>query len=147
MIVGLACVASLATPSNAATTEAGQKGARIYCFMRNNGNEHEVSWTAAYALIKRQGNGLFKTSPKHGAVMIIEAVVQNPNDYKDRNQKYCQPKSLIIKIGKIKLRHSYCSFFIYATCHKIYLTTFMKIILVFCGYTTPPLHLHGIHEE
>ena len=81
MILGLACITALGTPSNATITEAGKKGAKIYCFMRNSGNEHEVSWTAAYALIKRQGNGLFKTSPKHGAIMIIEAVVENPNDY------------------------------------------------------------------
>ena len=51
--------------------------------MRNNGNVHEVSWTAAYALIKRQSAGLFKTSPEHAAVMITEAVVQNPGTYPD----------------------------------------------------------------
>ena len=49
--------------------------------MRNNGNNHEVSWDAAYSLMKRQTNNLFKTSPKHAAVMIVESVVQNPNDY------------------------------------------------------------------
>ena len=31
----------------------GAKGARVYCSMRSSGNSHEVSWTAAYALIKR----------------------------------------------------------------------------------------------
>jgi hypothetical protein len=61
----------------------GGKGAQVYCFMRNNGNVHEVSWTAAYALIKRQSAGLFKTSPEHAAVMITEAVVQNPGTYPD----------------------------------------------------------------
>ena len=40
------------------------KGAQVYCFMRNSGNNHEVSWLAAYALIKRQSASLFKTSPK-----------------------------------------------------------------------------------
>ncbi|KEF42374.1 MAG: penicillin amidase [Cyanobium sp. CACIAM 14] len=61
----------------------GGKGAQVYCFMRNNGNVHEVSWTAAYALIKRQSAGVFKTSPEHAAVMITEAVVQNPGTYPD----------------------------------------------------------------
>ena len=40
-----------------------KKGAKIYCFMRSSGNDHEVSWNAAYAVIKRQRSGLFKTSP------------------------------------------------------------------------------------
>jgi malate/lactate dehydrogenase len=62
---------------------AGNKGAQVYCFMRNNGTIHEVSWAAAYALIKRQGSNLFKTSPEHAAVMITEAVVQNPNAFPD----------------------------------------------------------------
>jgi len=51
--------------------------------MRSNGNIHEVSWAAAYALVKRQSASLFKTSPEHAAVMITEAVVQNPNAYAD----------------------------------------------------------------
>jgi hypothetical protein len=51
--------------------------------MRNNGNIHEVSWAAAYALVKRQSASLFKTSPEHAAVMITEAVVQNPNAFPD----------------------------------------------------------------
>lgn len=62
---------------------AGNKGAQVYCFMRNNGNSHEVSWAAAYALIKRQSASLFKTSPENGAVMITESVVQNPGTYPD----------------------------------------------------------------
>jgi len=62
---------------------AGNKGAQVYCFMRNNGTIHEVSWAAAYALVKRQGSNLFKTSPEHAAVMITEAVVQNPNAFPD----------------------------------------------------------------
>jgi hypothetical protein len=61
----------------------GAKGAQVYCFMRNNGNSHEVSWAAAYALIKRQSASLFKTSPENGAVMITESVVQNPGTYPD----------------------------------------------------------------
>jgi len=42
-----------------------------------------VSWDAAYAVIKRQSDKLFKTSPEHAAVMITEAVVQNPSVYPD----------------------------------------------------------------
>jgi hypothetical protein len=61
----------------------GGKGAQVYCFMRNSGNNHEVSWLAAYALIKRQSASLFKTSPEHAAVMITEAVVQNPGTFPD----------------------------------------------------------------
>jgi len=62
---------------------AGNKGAKIYCYMRNAGNTHKVSWEAAYALIKRQNPSLFKTSPEHAAVMITEAVVNNPSAYPD----------------------------------------------------------------
>ncbi|WP_411869984.1 DUF6554 family protein [Vulcanococcus limneticus] len=65
-----------------ADTPAG-KGAQVYCFMRGAGNNHEVSWTAAYSLIKRQSASLFKTSPEHAAVMITEAVVQNPGTFPD----------------------------------------------------------------
>ena len=36
-----------------------EKGAKIYCFMRSSGNDHTVSWNAAYAVIKRQGSGVF----------------------------------------------------------------------------------------
>jgi len=61
----------------------GAKGARVYCSMRSSGNSHEVSWTAAYALIKRQSASLFKTSPEHAAVMITEAVVNNPGSFPD----------------------------------------------------------------
>ena len=49
--------------ARAASPTTGSKGADIYCFMRTNGNSHEVSWEAAYAVIKRQSIGLFKTSP------------------------------------------------------------------------------------
>ncbi len=61
----------------------GGKGAKVYCYMRSNGNHHEVSWKASYALLKRQSNSMFKTSPKHAAVMITEAVVQEPDKYPD----------------------------------------------------------------
>jgi hypothetical protein len=69
-------------PAAVAQTESpGAKGAQIYCYMRASGNTHAVSWAAAYALIKRQSASLFKTSPTHAAVMITEAVVQNPNTF------------------------------------------------------------------
>jgi hypothetical protein len=62
---------------------AGAKGAQMYCFMRASGNSHQVSWDAAYALIKRQSDSVFKTSPEHASVMIAEAVVQNPGKFPD----------------------------------------------------------------
>lgn len=71
--------------ANELNTQGG-KGARIYCYMRNSGNAHEVSWNASYALIKRQTNSMFKTSPKHAAVMITEAVVQQPDKYPNCGQ-------------------------------------------------------------
>ena len=63
-----------------------EKGAKIYCFMRATGNDHKVSWNAAYAVIKRQRSGLFKTSPEHASVMITEAVVQDPGNFPDCGQ-------------------------------------------------------------
>lgn len=66
------------SPAVAAGETTGAKGAQVYCFLRANGNSHEVSWAAAYALIKRQSAGLFKTSPEHAAVMITESVVGDP---------------------------------------------------------------------
>ena len=56
-------------------------GAQIYCVMRDGGNEHEPSWQAAYEAIKHNKAGLFKTSPKHAAVMIVDAVVRDPEKY------------------------------------------------------------------
>lgn len=89
LATGLLCWCSLTAGSAAQPAKAssdsspGAKGAQVYCFMRNNGNNHQVSWDAAYALIKRQSASLFKTSPEHAAVMITEAVVQNPGTYPD----------------------------------------------------------------
>jgi hypothetical protein len=73
----------LTSPALAEIDTVGGKGAQVYCFMRSNGNNHEVSWSAAYALIKRQSASMFKTSPEHAAVMITEAVVQNPGTFPD----------------------------------------------------------------
>ena len=76
---------SVTSPLHAAgVTE--EKGAKIYCFMRSSGNEHEVSWNAAYAVIKRQRSGVFKTSPEHASVMITEAVVHDPGNFPDCGQ-------------------------------------------------------------
>ena len=72
----------LGRPALAAAGDSpGGKGAQVYCYMRVAGNNHEVSWIAAYALIKRQSASLFKTSPEHASVMITEAVVQNPTSF------------------------------------------------------------------
>ena len=71
-------------PAAMSTAAKGLKGAQVYCFMRANGNSHEVSWTAAYAVIKRQPNDSpFKHSPEHASVMITEAVVANPAAFPD----------------------------------------------------------------
>ena len=87
-LCALGLIGSLAGVSASAmageTTE--EKGAKIYCFMRASGNNHSVSWNASYAVIKRQGNGMFKTSPEHASVMITEAVVQDPGNFPDCGQ-------------------------------------------------------------
>ena len=66
-----------------AGNDSEDKGASVYCFMRSSGNDHSVSWNAAYALIERQGGQLFKTSPEHASVMITEAVVKDPGNFPD----------------------------------------------------------------
>ncbi len=88
LLLPLAGLAGLSLPpleAIAGTPEA-VKGAKIYCFMRNSNNDHKVSWEAAYALIKRQKSGMFKTSPEHAAVMITEAVVEDPGSYPNCGQ-------------------------------------------------------------
>ena len=78
-IICLVCSTTLGLKSNAAVTN----GADIYCFMRNGGNTHEPSWQAAYQFIKGKQQGLFKTSPKQAASLIVEQVVQDPIKYED----------------------------------------------------------------
>ena len=78
-IICAVCSITLGLQSNAAVTN----GADIYCFMRNGGNTHEPSWQAAYQFIKHKKQGLFKTSPKQAASLIVEEVVQNPTKYED----------------------------------------------------------------
>lgn len=88
LLLSLAGIAGLSlTPLEAiAGTPEAVKGAKIYCYMRSSNNDHKVSWEAAYALIKRQKSGMFKTSPEHAAVMITEAVVEDPGSYPDCGQ-------------------------------------------------------------
>jgi hypothetical protein len=83
LLAGTSLGGSLMARAADATATPGGKGAQMYCFMRAAGNSHDVSWTAAYALIKRQSASMFKTSPEHAAVMITEAVVQNPGNFPD----------------------------------------------------------------
>ena len=78
-IICLACTTTLGLRVNSAVTN----GADIYCFMRNGGNTHEPSWEAAYEFIKNKKQGLFKTSPKQAASLIVEEVVQSPVKYED----------------------------------------------------------------
>ena len=78
-IICLVCGTTLGMKTNAAVTN----GADIYCFMRNGGNTHEPSWQAAYQFIKSKKQGLFKTSPKQAASLIVEEVVQDPIKYED----------------------------------------------------------------
>tara|TARA_Y100001968_G_scaffold230176_1_gene212991 strand:- start:871 stop:1296 length:426 start_codon:yes stop_codon:yes gene_type:complete len=58
-------------------------GADIYCVMRLGGNEHERSWKAAYTNIKKQRSGIFKTSPRQAANMIVEQVVADQRKYSE----------------------------------------------------------------
>ena len=58
-------------------------GADIYCVMRRGGNNHENSWKAAYTNIKKQRSGIFKTSPRQAANMIVEQVVADPDKYSE----------------------------------------------------------------
>ena len=81
----IGALSGVTSPLQAAGT-GEVKGAKIYCFMRSSGNDHKVSWNAAYAVIKRQRSGLFKTSPEHASVMITEAVVNDPGSFPDCGQ-------------------------------------------------------------
>ena len=81
----IGALSTMTSPLQAAIATE-EKGAKIYCFMRSSGNDHEVSWKAAYAVIKRQGRSMFKTSPEHASVMITEAVVNDPGNFPDCGQ-------------------------------------------------------------
>ena len=84
-LAGLAGLSLVPLQAIAGTPDA-VKGAKVYCYMRSSNNDHKVSWEAAYALIKRQKSGMFKTSPEHAAVMITETVVEDPGSYPDCGQ-------------------------------------------------------------
>ena len=76
----LLLLASTGFFASAANAGAGI-GVDIYCVMRQGGNSHDSSWRAAYQSIKSQKQGVFKTSPKQAATMIVEAVVRNPDKF------------------------------------------------------------------
>ena len=56
-------------------------GAEIFCTMRDGGNDHESSWDAAYAYIKKQKGGFFKVSPKNAAAQITETVIRESEKF------------------------------------------------------------------
>ena len=60
---------------------ASSFGAEIFCTMRDNGNEHESSWEAAYTYIKKQKGGIFKVSPKQAASQITESVIREKENF------------------------------------------------------------------
>ena len=63
---------------------ASSFGAEIFCTMRDEGNDHESSWDAAYTYIKKQKGGLFKVSPKNAASQITETVIREKEKF-----RYC----------------------------------------------------------
>jgi hypothetical protein len=60
---------------------AGSFGAEIFCTMRDGGNDHDSSWDAAYAYIKKQKGGFFKVSPKQAAAQITESVIRDRENF------------------------------------------------------------------
>ena len=68
----------ICTPLTLTTSKvnASSFGAEIFCTMRDGGNDHESSWDAAYAYIKKQKGGIFKVSPKNAAAQITETVIR-----------------------------------------------------------------------
>ena len=63
---------------------ASSFGAEIFCTMRDNGNDHESSWEAAYTYIKKQKGGIFKVSPTQAASQITETVIREGEKF-----RYC----------------------------------------------------------
>jgi len=61
--------------------KASSFGAAIFCAMRDNGNDHESSWDAAYTYIKKQKGGFFKVSPKNAAAQITETVIREKEKF------------------------------------------------------------------
>ena len=75
--MGIFAPLTLTTPRVNASTF----GAEIFCTMRDGGNEHESSWEAAYAYIKKQKGGIFKVSPKNAAAQITETVIREKEKF------------------------------------------------------------------
>ena len=73
LTLGLLTPLIITTPK----VNAGSFGAEIFCTMRDGGNDHESSWEAAYAYIKKQKGGIFKVSPKQAAAQITESVIRD----------------------------------------------------------------------
>ena len=73
----------IVTPLTITTSKvnANTFGAEIFCTMRDGGNDHESSWEAAYAYIKKQKGGLFKVSPKNAAAQITETVIREKEKF------------------------------------------------------------------
>ena len=80
--IGFACITNSTLTSGPVLSQV-VNGADIYCLMRKGGNPHSTSWKAAYESIKIQKPGIFKTSPKQAAAMIIEEVIGDTDKYKD----------------------------------------------------------------
>jgi len=66
---------------NTVKVNAGSFGAEIFCTMRDGGNNHDSSWEAAYAYIKKQKGGIFKISPKQAAAQITESVIRDRENF------------------------------------------------------------------
>ena len=79
-------ILSIITPLALTTSKvnASSFGAEIFCTMRDEGNDHESSWDAAYTYIKKQKGGLFKVSPKNAAAQITETVIREKEKF-----RYC----------------------------------------------------------
>ena len=73
----------ICTPLTFTTSKvyASSFGAEIFCTMRDGGNDHESSWDAAYAYIKKQKGGIFKISPKNAAAQITETVIREKEKF------------------------------------------------------------------
>ena len=73
----------ICTPLTLTTSKvnASSFGAEIFCTMRDGGNDHESSWDAAYAYIKKQKGGIFKVSPKNAAAQITETVIREKENF------------------------------------------------------------------
>ena len=73
----------ICTPLTLTTSKvnASAFGAEIFCTMRDGGNDHESSWDAAYAYIKKQKGGFFKVSPKNAEAQITETVIREKEKF------------------------------------------------------------------